>query len=83
MGRPAPMAAAPSIPQQPVVKQLAKDAPKRLAPFSGIRWRKDIPEVQVDAIWYELIALNDLPVSQIFTYQKNNRDNDWKKHFGE
>lgn len=80
---PAPIAATPSIPQQPVVKQVAKDAPKRLAPFSGIRWRKDVPEVQADGVWYELIALNDLPVAQIFTYQKNNGDNDWKKHFGE
>jgi RNA polymerase sigma factor (sigma-70 family) len=81
---PAPIAAAPSIPQQPVVKQVAKDAPKRLAPFSGIRWRKDVPEVQVDGVWYELMALNDLPVAQIFAYQKGNRDkNSWKKHFSE
>jgi len=80
---PAPAKVPLFIPSQPPAQHEAKDAPKRLAPFSGIRWHKDLPEVQVDGVWYKLIALNDLPVAQIFAYQKTSGDNDWQKHFGE
>jgi hypothetical protein len=79
---PALIVAPPPVSSQPLAKDDAQKFP-RLAPFSGIRWRKDVPEVQVDGVWYELIALNDLPVGQIFAYQKSHSDNNWKKHFGE
>jgi hypothetical protein len=68
---------------QPLARRDDKQSIPRLAPFSGIRWRKDIPEVQVDAIWYELRALDDLPASEIITNQKNTGDKNWKEHFGE
>jgi RNA polymerase sigma factor (sigma-70 family) len=53
------------------------------APFSGIRWRGEVPEVEVSGQWWELVEVDDISVEQIFNSQKFNNDADWRKHFGE
>ena len=55
----------------------------KLAPFSSIRWQGEVPEVQVNGTWYELVAIDDLSVNQIINFQKNSGDGNWQKHFGE
>jgi RNA polymerase sigma factor (sigma-70 family) len=55
----------------------------RLAPYSGIRWRGDIPEVQIDGTWYELVALDDQSAATMVQFaQKFYRDR-WQKRFSE
>ena len=57
----------------------------RLAPFSGIRWHNNVPEIQVDARWYELVAVDDIPVADILRSPRIARESDPQKHkhFGE
>jgi len=74
---PAPAAASP-----PVQYDATGPFP-RVAPFAGIRWRGEVPEVQVNGTWYELVAIDDLRVNQIISFQKSSRDPLWRKHFGE
>jgi len=53
------------------------------APFSAVRWRDSIPEAQVKGTWYELIALNDVPVEQIVRFCKERYGRIWRKRFEE
>jgi hypothetical protein len=66
--------------------QPAFDAPDRypkLAPFTSVRWRGDVPEVQIaNKTWYELVAVNAVPVAQVIDMQRG-RDPQWRKHFAE
>jgi serine/threonine-protein kinase len=55
----------------------------KLAPFTGVRWRGDVPEVEVDETWYELIALNDLEIAKIIDFAKETYGQRWKKRIGE
>ena len=54
-----------------------------LSPFSGVRWKESVPQVQVDGTWYELIALNDLSSEKIVSFCKESYGKNWKKRFGE
>lgn len=71
--------AAPAAPPAPF--DAKGDFPK-VAPYSGLRWRGEVPEAEVKGTWYELIAIDDVPVSEIISFQKS-RDGGWQKHFGE
>jgi hypothetical protein len=55
----------------------------KLAPYSGIRWRGDVPEVQIKRTWYELVAIDEVPVGQIISFQQQQADPLWRKHFAE
>ncbi|MGA2229330.1 MAG: hypothetical protein ABSH22_00245 [Tepidisphaeraceae bacterium] len=35
------------------------------SPFTDVRWRGNVPEVQVSGVWYELISVNNHPVEEI------------------
>jgi hypothetical protein len=74
---PAPVAA------PPLSQYDARGPFPKLAPYSSIRWHGEIPEVQVNGMWYELVAIDDLRVNQIINFQKNSGDANWQKHFGE
>jgi RNA polymerase sigma factor (sigma-70 family) len=58
-------------------------------PFSAIRWRAadpnnppEIPEVYVSSNWYELVAINDQPVSRIIAFSKTwSSPADWQRRF--
>ncbi|HEX3357704.1 MAG TPA: hypothetical protein VHS31_12105 [Tepidisphaeraceae bacterium] len=62
--------------------QLWRQGPK-LSPFSAVRWQETTPQVQVNGTWYELIALNDLPVAQIVNFCQQIDSKDWQKRFQE
>ncbi len=53
------------------------------APYSAIRWQGNTPQVMVNGVWYELVAINDVLAAQIIEFQNANRDNDFRKHFDE
>ncbi len=40
----------------------------RLAPYSGVRWKGETPQVKVGADWFELVAINDVPAADIVAY---------------
>jgi RNA polymerase sigma factor (sigma-70 family) len=68
---------------EPAANSPPSPAPAESAPFSGLRWHGEVPEVLVDGTWYELVAIDDLRVNQIISFQKSSRDAAWQKHFGE
>jgi RNA polymerase sigma factor (sigma-70 family) len=76
-----------SPPGGPVTLNLAQfsatNPVPKLAPFSGIRWHENVPEVEVNKIWYELLAIDGFTISQLHNSQKYNADPNWKKHFAE
>jgi hypothetical protein len=53
------------------------------APFSAVRWRDAIPEVQLTGTWYELISLDDVPVAEIVSFCKKSDGKFWRKSFEE
>jgi hypothetical protein len=62
--------------------KLWRDGPK-LLPFQAVRWRNDVPEVLVNATWYELVSLNDLPADKIVTFAQSVDADHWQKRFEE
>jgi hypothetical protein len=59
----------------------------KLSPFQAVRWVGDTPQVKVDGAFYELVALNDVPVEKIVSFCKstysNLGPNWWQKRFDE
>jgi RNA polymerase sigma factor (sigma-70 family) len=43
---------------------------ERAAPFTAVRWKGDAAEVQVENNWYELVALDGIPVGKIVQFAK-------------
>jgi len=56
------------------------DYPK-LSPFTDIRFRH--PEIKVNGAWYELTAINDIPVDQIINFTRQTYGGIWEKRFSE
>jgi RNA polymerase sigma factor (sigma-70 family) len=82
---PAPAAAPKSQPPPQTIQIWDAAGPyPKLAPFTAVRWQANVPQVQVNGTWYELVALNDLPVGSMIDFaKKNSPGNNWQKHFGE
>jgi hypothetical protein len=55
----------------------------RASPFDAVRWRDQVPEVHVQGIWYELLAINDLPAQEIVSFAHSMDGKDWQKRFEE
>ena len=53
------------------------------APYAAVRWRDSVPEVQVMGSWYELVALDDVPVEDIVSFCKQTYGEFWRKSFEE
>jgi hypothetical protein len=53
------------------------------APFSAVRWRDSVPEVEVKGVWYELLSLDDIPAEEIVRYCKKTFGGIWRKRFEE
>jgi hypothetical protein len=60
------------------------------SPFAGLRWRDEMPVVQVNGVWYDLIAINNVPAQEIVQFAKDSYGfNDmggqpfWQKRFGD
>ncbi|GAA4453126.1 hypothetical protein [Novipirellula rosea] len=45
----------------------AVDYPK-LAPFTGVRWQDERPQIEIDDRWYELVAIDGVKASEIVEY---------------
>jgi hypothetical protein len=55
----------------------------RLSPFEAIQWQRQTPQVRVGGNWYELLAIDDVPVDQIVAFSRFRGANSWQKHFNE
>ena len=53
-----------------------------MSPFRAVRWNGDAAEVQVNATWYQLLAVNDLSADQLITAAKS-ADREWQRRFEE
>ncbi len=74
----------PPPPQLPPPSPYAADGSfPKLAPYSSLRWRGDVPEGEVNGTWYELVAIQNVPVQQIINFQQSRDSNGWRKHFAE
>jgi hypothetical protein len=59
----------------------------RLAPFTGVRWRGDVPEVEVEGVWGELLSIDGVPADRIVAFSRQRfaepSDTLWRKRFSE
>ena len=39
----------------------------KLSPFEAVRWQGEVPEVQVQGTWYELVSLAGLSAGELAT----------------
>lgn len=56
---------------------------KEGAPFEALRWRGDVPEVELEGRWYELRAIEDLDAAYVTGFCKQYAGNRWRKRFSE
>jgi hypothetical protein len=55
----------------------------RLSPFEAVRWHDQTTQVRVSGNWYELLAINDVPTSEIVAFSQFKGPDTWQKHFEE
>lgn len=55
----------------------------KASPFSAIRWRDAIAEVQVEETWYELVSLDDHSAGEILKFSRQTFGRSSKKRFEE
>jgi hypothetical protein len=55
----------------------------RRAPFSGVRWAADAPEVLVGSTWYGLLAIDGVTASDIVSFCQHSYGPRWRKRFEE
>jgi integrase len=60
-----------------------EDKYPKLAPFTSVRWVDDKPEVELDARFYRLRAIDDIPVERLIDFSKKTYDRRWKKRLSE
>jgi len=56
---------------------------EKLAPFDGLRWNGDVPEVQVGSTWYELVSIDGTSQAEILAFCKKTWRRVWRKRFNE
>jgi hypothetical protein len=65
-----------------VLDSVEGDLPGR-SPFTAVRWRGEVPEVEVDGTFYELVSLNDLATSTLVEFCKRTYGASYQKRFSE
>jgi RNA polymerase sigma factor (sigma-70 family) len=58
----------------------------RLAPFTGVRWRGDVPEVEAAGSWAELVSIDGIEAGRIVAFCKQRYPRPealWRKRFSE
>ena len=55
----------------------------KLAPFNGVRWNEQQPEVRIGKQWCRLLSLNDLPAAEIVAFSQATFADNWQKRFEE
>jgi hypothetical protein len=53
------------------------------SPFSAVRWKGSVAEVEVGNAWYELISLDDIPAHTLVDFCKERYHRIWRKRFEE
>lgn len=61
---------------------LAQDYDK-LAPYTGVRWKAEAPEVEIDGAWVDLVSIDGVAAADIVTFAKKTWPRIWKKRFEE
>lgn len=64
-------------------KSLPTQAFPKKAPFSAVRWKGKVPEVQVDGNWYTLLAIDGVESSDIIAFSQKHHGDKWQKRFSE
>lgn len=54
-----------------------------LSPFTAVRWRGDVPEVEVDGRFYELVSIDELSAADLVAFCRESYDTRWRKRFSE
>jgi hypothetical protein len=68
---------------QPSPAAYIPPARTQYSPFSGIQWPVQPPWVKVGSKWYELVAIDNTPVTWIVTFAQKIYGNIWQKRFDE
>lgn len=55
----------------------------KVSPFTAVRWEASQPEVEVNGEWFNLISIDEVPVSEIVAFSKKTYDDLWQKRFEE
>ena len=60
----------------------AEDAPK-VSPFSAVRWKGEVPEVEIAGRWYVPLALDGVAVSEVVNHCRSAHGDRWQRRFEE
>jgi hypothetical protein len=74
--------AGPALAGNAAVDDGVKDFPT-LAPYSGVRWSGEVPQVKVGDTWYGLVAIDGQPAGAIVTFCQSHFADQWQKRFEE
>ena len=55
---------------KPQAELEAKGDYAKLSPYDAIRWTDDSPQIHVDGVWYEWLALDDIEAPNIVEFAK-------------
>ncbi len=55
----------------------------KLAPYSGIRWKQGTPEVELDHVWFELVAIDGVAAADVVSFARTKYGFVWRKRFEE
>src|SRR3982750_1062159 len=72
-----------AVPAAPEPQQEQKQEYDRLAPFEAVRWKQGAVEVDLGGIGYELLEIQDLPISKVLDYCREHYKPEWRKAFEE
>ena len=53
------------------------------APFAGVRWEADKPEVKIGEEWFKLVSLDGIAAEDIVAFSRRTYANKWQKRFEE
>ncbi len=56
---------------------------RRVSPFEEVRWKAELPEVEVEGTWYGLAGVGRYSVERLVGFAKESEPGDWKKRFEE
>lgn len=49
-------------------KLVTKDGYAKVAPYTGVRWKNDLPIVQVNDRWSPLVSIDGIPIADIMKF---------------
>ncbi|HKB17225.1 MAG TPA: hypothetical protein VKF62_14250, partial [Planctomycetota bacterium] len=63
--------------------QLGGDWYLEASPYAGLRWRGEVPEVEVDGGWSELVSIEGVQAPLLVAFCKQTAGHRWRKRFSE